>query len=71
MFWYYIEYVSLANSETETECVKDVVYDVCTCQNNKSSVNILLEWRPQAEVREWIDIPALIVMVGWYDLLIW
>ncbi len=71
MFWYYIEYVSLVNSKTETECVKDVVYDVCPCQNNKSSFNILLDWLPQAEVPESINIPALIVTVGRRDLPIW
>lgn len=71
MFWYYVEYVSLVNNKTKTECVKDVVYDVCACHNNKSGFNILPDWLPQAEVREWINIPAFIVLVGWRDLLIW
>lgn len=71
MFWYYIEYVSLVNSKTKTEWVKDAVYDICPCHNNKSSFNILLDWLPQAEVREWINIPTLMVLVEWRDLLMW
>lgn len=72
IFWYYIEYGSVVNSRTETECVKDVVYEICPCQNNKSSFNILPNWLPQAKVQEWINIAALIILVGcviyWSDI---
>ena len=33
--------------------------DVCPCQNYMSGYNILLEWLPQAEVRESINIGAI------------
>ena len=56
--------------EMKTEYGKDAVYDVGSCQN-RSGFNILLDRLPQAQVQEPINTTALVILVGWRDLLVW